>query len=292
MSLSRHLQSKEILSALPGTRPGDLRSLLLERGRQWYADHPEETGLIGENLRRFAMSPSAELIASIQTHIILHYFEKLLPLTGGPEFYHDFLSSSVDTSQAMSLLSQARAQGKAILLATPHFGAVEFIVPCCSLAGHLTNVLLRFTTAQFSGQAQAKAAALSESGLFSPIRFIEIGKPGTMAALDMAAALRRQQMLVTVFDEKTEYSRPVNLLGTRVWGGAGLDKLIRHSQAQLALFAGYMLRLEGDRYRFTVDPIALDQDDPIQALFDSLQQKVTGHLEQWYFLHEEVPFVE
>jgi lauroyl/myristoyl acyltransferase len=291
MSLSRRLQSKDILSSLAGKKPDEVREALLRRGREWYAAHEHEQALIKENLHRFGLPAGGDLIERIQTNVILHYYEKILPLTGDAAFYRQFLSDNVETVEAERILTDAKNSGAGVLIATAHFGAVELIVPCCALLGFAANVMLRFTTPEFSAAARAHAKGLADSGLFAPINFIEIGKPGTMAALEMAAALRRREMLVSVFDEQTDYSVPATLFEARVWGGAGLDKLIRFAGTPIVLVAAFMMRAGNGRYRLVLTPIPIDTGDPIQALYTNLQALLAEHLDQWYFLHEEVPFV-
>jgi hypothetical protein len=292
MSLSRHLQAHEVLSSLAGKKPYEVREFFLQRGMEWYAAHPDEKTLIADNLRRFGLPTDSVLVGRIQNNIILHYYEKILPLTGDAAFYQRFLIDNVDTSAAEHTLTKAKNSGTGILIATAHFGAVELIVPSCARLGYAANVLLRFTTVQFSDKARGHAKLLSDSGLFTPINFIEIGKPGTMAALDMAAALRRQEMLVSVFDEKTEYSLPVMLFNTKVWGGAGLDKLISFSRTPIALFAAFMVRLDDGGNQLMLTSVPIDHGNPIQGLYSCLEAVLADHLEQWYFLHEEVPFID
>jgi lauroyl/myristoyl acyltransferase len=96
---------------------------------------------------------------------------------------------------------------------------------------------------------------------------------------------------MTVFDEKTDYSVAVELLGTGVWGGAGLDKLITFSGAGIAAFTAFMVRLPGGRYRLTLDPIDIGAGDVVAQMYRHLEATVRGQVEQWYFLHEDIPFV-
>jgi len=137
---------------------------------------------------------------------------------------------------------------KGVLVTISHFGAVEFITPFLSSLLLKMNVCLRFTTESFSQKAHVYAENMAKSGSFAPINFIEIGKPGTRAALDMASAIRRGEILVSVFDEETDYSIPVPLMGKMVPGGAGLHKLIQFAGEQCAVCTAHCVRREHETY--------------------------------------------
>ena len=135
---------------------------------------------------------TAELVEKIKINVILHYYEKLLPLCGGG-LLPLISEKHVDCSDAAGILRKSIESGNGILLTIAHFGAVEFLVPSLSTYKVPLNAALRFTTEQFSRMAAQRSRHMEESGLFGPIKFIEIGKPGTAAALEMAAAIRRKR---------------------------------------------------------------------------------------------------
>ena len=291
MSLSKYLQSKEIIQAISGKSPHEARSLVLEKGIDRLSKHPEEGELIKRNLLRFKIAFDSELIARIQEHIVLHYYEKILPLCGDPECYYNFLKENVDVTE-IDILKEATDKGNGILITVAHFGGVELVVPTLSMFKFPIHPVLRFTTEQFSKVAHKHAKDMEASGFFGPINFIEIGRKGTMAALDMAAVLRKRGMLVSVFDEETEYSIPVKLFGMEILGGAGLDRLLRFTNTPVALFNAFMIRTDVNKYQLKFVEIEVTKENPIQRMFNNLEKIVKENLEQWYFLHEEIPFVE
>jgi hypothetical protein len=291
MSLSRFLQSK-LFSSLQGKTPFELKAAVLKEGNNWFNEHPDETKLIIDNIEKLGKKADPGLVISIQENILLHYYEKLLPVMRSPKFYHDFLVEHIDAGDAVAKLKAAADKGKGILCSVAHFGAVEFIAPYFAANFFPISVLLKFTTEQLSNAAHSQVRAFTESGLFGPIHFIELGKPGTSAALDMAAVLRRKEFLLTVFDEKTDYSIPVTLFDKKLWGGAGLDKLIAFTGSKIALFTAFMIREDGGRYRLELIEIDLNGPKPVQSLFDNLEQILNRYFEQWYFLHEEIPFAQ
>ncbi|MBD3317756.1 MAG: hypothetical protein GF344_18365 [Chitinivibrionales bacterium] len=292
MSLSAYLQSPDNLAASRGKEPSEVKADFLRLGAAWFRDHPRESERIARNLHNLGLTADDEILERIREHIVLHYYEKLLPLCGDPAYFHRFLSRNVDADSAVETLSQSIRNGKGVLLAVPHFGAVEFLAPVSAMHKLPISAVLRFKTAELSRLAHQQVRHMAESGLFSEIKFVEIGKPGTNAALDMAAVLRRGEILLSVFDEKTEYSVPVQLLGRTVWGGAGLHKLLKFAGASVDVYAAFMLRKEDVRYTLQLHPVDPQTDNPIQRLYNELERKLHEHPEQWYFLHEEIPFVE
>lgn len=288
MSLSRYLQTPEFLNSIPGKSPDELKSIILDKGNEWFRNNKSETNRIRHNLVQFGFHPDT-LITKVQEHVLLHYYEKLLPLSDSPEFFYSFLKSHVDCTSAVKQLESSISDGKGIIVALAHFGAVEFVVPSLATFNLPLNAVLRFTTEQLSAQAHKRARLMNESGLFGPINFIEIGKPGIPVAMHMAAALRRKEILVSVFDEKTEYSKPVTIFGKKVSGGAGLDRIARFANTPTDIFTAFMTRNENDTY--TLELKKIDHQDSVQKMFDELEAIVKEITEQWYFLHEEIPFL-
>lgn len=290
MSLSSYLQSEEILKEVPGKNSQEIRSYILERGLTWCRKHPEERDKVAKNLQLLNLPSTDELISNIQKHIVLHYFEKILPFGLGPEKYCDFLNTNISFNDQK--LHHIINDGNGVLIALAHFGAVELIAPRLTTSKLPIYPALRFSTGRFSQIFQKFGEELTKRDLAGEINFIEIGKPGTTAALDMAVAIRKKGVLVTVFDEKTDYSIPVTLFSKKVWGGAGLDKLITFVRSPLVIFNAFLIRRGDNAFELKLMDVDTDSENPIQSMFTNLETVVKDHLEQWYFLHEEIPFIE
>jgi lauroyl/myristoyl acyltransferase len=292
MSLSRYLQDEELLSGQGGIDRESLREGVMRRGGEWYAQNPAETDALRGNLGAFGFTAEPSLTQAVREHVLLHYYEKFLPVVLAPHAYADYLHEHVDAAEGVEQIRAAVGEQQGCLLATAHFGAVELITPTLAAHGLDMTAALRFTTERFSAMASRQAERLRESGRFGQVRFIEVGKPKTSAALEMAAVIRRHGTLLSVFDERTEYSVEVTLRGRKVWGGAGLDRLIRFANAPLALFSVFMIRTGPEQYRLVAQRIAAPAGGEIQAMFDSLASLLDQHVEQWYFLHETIPFID
>ena len=213
MELKKHLVSEEMLSIIKGKNPDNVSNIVLEKGLRWFKTNESETRQIVSNLQRFGFSVTEKLLSDVQKHIILHYYEKLLPLCETPEVFYHFLRNTIDMKDAVTQLSQANRDGKAVIIAAAHLGGLELMVPALAAYKFPLSAALRFTTESYSERICKGVNAAKESGFFGDIHFIEIGRPGANAALSMGASLRRKELLLTIFDEDTEYSVPVTLFG-------------------------------------------------------------------------------
>jgi lauroyl/myristoyl acyltransferase len=291
MRLSNFLQSPDFLASLSRMSKEELRSQIFTKGRQWFDSYPEESMVIAKNLRALAVPATPALMREIQTHILLHYYEKMLPMCLSPETYYRYLVDRVAVPPEFSTLSAATAGTKGVVLATCHFGAVECIAPALAARGISLTGALRFSTSNLSAAARAQANELAASGLFAQINFVEIGNAQSPAALDMAAVIRRGGVLLAVFDERTQYSVPVTLLKKRVWGGAGLDRLIRFAQPDTSVFTVLADRTDSETYSLHLHQLHPHDPQLVQAMYLDLEAMLARSLAQWYFLHEEIPFV-
>ncbi len=292
MGLSEQFQTPAIFAAIQSSSSIEaVRDLIVQTGRNWFLEHPDQRSTIYKNAHSFGLPLDETFIEDFSYNLFLHYFEKLLPLFGGARELSDFVQKNIDCSDALACIKDQRSRGNGLLLAGAHFGAVELIVP--ALANNFIPVtpVLKFKTAGFSKAARERAQEMYKSGFFGEIDFVEIGKPDTIAALDMAAVLRRQECLLTMLDEKTDYSVPVTLLGKQVFGGAGLDRLVKFTRANVTVAFIAMVRTGDLSYRINIIPIDNCQEELAQKLATASEQVIKKNPEQWYFLHEEVSFV-
>ena len=290
MSLSKTLLSPKIISMIKGKAFDEMIDILMEKGGEYCAENPQEGETIKKNLESFGLPSDADTVKRVQEHIIHHYVEKLFPLAGTSEQLADFVEKRIDFSQAKELISKALQNGS-VLIAVSHFGGVECIVPTIAYLKFPINPVLKFSTQQYSEELYKCAKKLEESGLFAPINFIEIGKPRSFSAIQMARVLNKREVLFTVFDEETPHSKPVKLFNKTVLGGTGFDKLLRIARGKVSVFNSFMIRT-GKNYKMHVLPLDIKDDNYVQQMYDNQQKVLEKHFEQWYFLHEEIPFVD
>jgi len=289
MSLSRTLQTPEILERIAGKNFDELKEILVVEGNKYYEENSAESEKISKNLAAFGLPNDDKTLNEVRKHIILHYVEKIFPLTGTPVMLAEFIKERIDYSGCVEPLQAALEKGP-VIVASPHFGGVEFIAPTISLAGLPINPVLKFSSKQLSERIRKFALAMQNSGLFADINFIELGRPNSMGAVSFAVALTKNEILFTVFDEKTLYAKPTQLFGKSVLGGGGLEKLLSITEGKIAAFTAFMKRV-GDRYELKLLPIDVTSEAPVQQMYDYLEDYLRDNFVQWYLLREEIHFV-
>jgi lauroyl/myristoyl acyltransferase len=295
MTLSSHLQSEVFMRSLPTLSREQLRQHIFAQGQSWFSSHAEESDTIRKNCAVMGARCDDLLVKDIQQNILLHYYEKLLPFSMTPQQFHAYLTQRVSLPPEIGILSKSIAEKRGVLLAVCHFGAIELIGPCLAALGIPFTSTLRFATKTLSVAARHKAGELSGSGLFADIQFIEIGAAASATSLEMAAVLRRSGLLCSVFDEPTRYGTEVTLLGTKIRGGAGIDKLAAFMNNDVAVVAAFMTRTGDETYTLHLSDLTSSGTgkDLIQTLYRTLEAVcLRPRLSQWYFLHEEIPFVK
>jgi lauroyl/myristoyl acyltransferase len=290
MTLSSFLLTSDFFESLPHKSIDELRSYIITKGEEWFDSCPEEAVVIKKNLQRFGIPHDNALVWQVQTHVLLHYYEKLLPFCLQPRDFHRYLMERVAMPPELAALKVCCGRGTGVVLAVCHFGAVECIGPALAAHGLGLTGSLRFSTRELSSAARGRSAELAVTGLFAPMEFIEIGGEQP-AALEMAAVLRKGGMLLAVFDEKTNYSVPVSLFKKQVWGGAGLDRLVRLAQAGAAVWSAFAIRNDNETYEVRLSEHSGTGPQLVQSLYHNLEAVCAARCAQWYFLHEEIPFV-
>lgn len=208
MNLSSFFQTPEFLASLPAAGRKELRGHILSKGNEWFEAHPGESSIIEKNLAAFGMSHDPAFLDNVKTNVLLHYYEKLLPLCLSPQEYRDYLMERVTMPKEFTDLKKSALENSGVLCAVCHFGAVELIGPALAAAGLSFTGALRFSTKHLSEAVRERSDRLAATGLFAPMGFVEIGGANPAAALDMAAVLRRGGMLLAVFDEKQTTAFP------------------------------------------------------------------------------------
>ena len=67
MSLSKFIQSPDLLNNIFGKTTSELKSAVLEKGNLWYKENPEESRLIENNLNLLGFPVSPQLIENIRS---------------------------------------------------------------------------------------------------------------------------------------------------------------------------------------------------------------------------------
>lgn len=290
MSLSGQIQSQAFFNSLHILSRNQLLGQIIECGNSWFDAHPHEIETIRKNCEFLGKPLTAELLKNIQYHIFMHYYEKMLFHLGSPEELHHFLRSCITITGPIDELQVLAKSNQGGIVAICHFGAMGLIGPALTAHGIPVEGWMRFPDELSATATSKRAEVLSQSKHFAPGNFIPIKNGGGAMALEMVAAIRRGAFVLSMFDQKTKYSTQTTLLGKTILGGAGLDRIARYASGDTPFYCCFMVRTGKESYEMRIAKIGPCQSS-VDQLYWHLQNCLTDHFEQWYFLHEEIPFV-
>lgn len=92
---------------------------------------------------------------------------------------------------------------------------------------------------------------------------------------------------MNVFDENNALCKPVKLFNATIYGGAGMDKVLRNfSGDDIYVVTPFLLRTKDGYFKFEIDHHSLDSENIIQDFFHSYEKRIEQYPEQWYFVQE------
>lgn len=80
-------------------------------------------------------------------------------------------------------------------------------------------------------------------------------------------------------------------MNRKVWGGAGLDRLVKFGRPDTAIWSAFAIRNESETYSLRLCGHKSGRGGFVASLYRELGSLLSEHYAQWYFLHEEIPFV-
>jgi len=205
------------------------------------------------------------------------YYEKMLVAAKPRNYLERYLRRRASFVNEESL-RDACARGKGVLLVTAHWGAIELLPALLCQRGYPVTVILETSTSLL-------ARALLEHARRSGVELL-IASEG-IRVLDAAMdALRRGRILVTQCDEvdawRRRRGRTVRLFERELFFDHTIDFIADRTDS--AVVGVFCRRLGARRYRFIVEPIALEGRGS-EAALKSLrlwERYVTETPEQWY----------
>ncbi len=94
-------------------------------------------------------------------------------------------------------------------------------------------------------------------------------------------------VLSNVFDENNAFSKPRSMLGHTVYGGSGMDLILRHfDDSKVVVVTPFLIRTGPETFRFETDRHSLASPDIVGDFYRSLERRLERHHAQWYFIHE------
>jgi lauroyl/myristoyl acyltransferase len=285
MSLKEHLQTRENIERVARESWKFSRSAILEQGLSYYESHPQDVDRVRSNLEHMGLDASPESVRSALEGIVVHYFEKFFVMVKDFEA-HWLVENRVQMGEEIEWLREARDAGRGVFVGQSHFGGTYLLVPCLMTSGlDVTFVglfpgpvfqMLKSNIDRFAARWNTGRATL-----------VNVADEGALVPEIMIGALGSGDVVMNVYDENNAFSREVELLGRRIWGGSGMDRILSSFDAsRVEVVTPFLVRTGADSFRLEIDRHSLDSDDVVQDMYVSLGRRVAAHPDQWYFLQE------
>jgi lauroyl/myristoyl acyltransferase len=283
--LSAHLLNKENLDLVRRTAWRLGRPRIVELGLRYFGEHEDEVDRIARNLERVGLPNGGAALDAVLEGIAAHYYEKLFALVKTYEAYW-IATNRVELGESLDAFAEAKASGKGVFVAQSHFGATYLLASVLMAHGIEASMVGNFP-GQVGTMLRENGATIAERYGTARANLLNLADPAVDVPMEMLVRLKQRQVLSNVFDENNEFSRPVKLLGRDLYGGSGMDLILRHfTDDELIVVTPFLVRTSDETFRYEIDGHALAGGDIVQSFFRSLEARVAAHPEQWYFLQE------
>jgi lauroyl/myristoyl acyltransferase len=283
--LSAHLLNKENLDLVRRSAWRLGRPRIVELGLRYFGEHAGEVETIARNLERMGLPNGGAALDAVLEGIAAHYYEKLFALVKTYEAYW-IATNRVDLGSSLDAFADAKAAGKGVFVAQSHFGATYLLASVLMAHGIEASMVGNFP-GQVGTMLRENGATIAERYGTARANLLNLADPAVDVPMEMLVRLKQRQVLSNVFDENNEFSRPVKLLGRELYGGSGMDLILRHfTDDQLIVVTPFLVRTSDETFRYEIDRHTLAGGDVIQSFYGSLERRVVAHPEQWYFLQE------
>jgi len=281
LSLSKFLQLRFnlfLMSILPISATKAYIWMLV---RLYFLCRPGKVQAIRRNLARAMNDRTPSEIRKISRGVIRgmiqHYQEKMfngfLPM---PKF-RKFLISKVTFDGCERVLQDAIDEGRGVIIASAHYGALEFLPIYLAVKKYATVTLAKFTTERLKDIVIPRA---NGDGLD-----IVVPGNGTNVLHEVSRALRQNKVFVTQCDESDAWhadrKHAMQFLGERIHPDRMLKVLCKRTGAVLLL--GLLQREGKKRYKLLLHRVPCEGDVPINVrTLKLLENHIYQHPDQWY----------
>jgi lauroyl/myristoyl acyltransferase len=288
-SLSRFFQSPVNAALFPWYPHRVLRCYVRALGRLYFSKRPREWERYVRALRETSglrgrgAGAAGELERRVLHGVCDHYFEKMLMAYWGLRKIRPFLLNQTQLVRP-GLLDDALCQGRGVILATGHFGAVEFLPATLALRDYPVTMVVNYKTARLK-------RTLEQMGVVLRVELLDAAAGGVIPRA--LSALRRGRIFITELDAldawKPVADKVMSLFGRRVRLDRAVELLHRRTGAPVLL--GLMERAGRQRYRLVLEapqehhaaPTGLGPD---AQLLKRLEHYAYGAPDHWYIWDE------
>jgi lauroyl/myristoyl acyltransferase len=209
--------------------------------------------------------------------IVRHYQEKMFNGFLSMPRFRKYLLSRVNFDEYEDVLRDALEEGRGVIIATGHYGALEFLPIYLAMKKYATVTVARFSTERLKALTIPRA---NGDGLD-----IVVPGNGTNVLVEARKVLRQNRIFVTQCDETDGWhidsSARMEFLGRSIHPDRMLKVLCKRTGAVLLLG---LLHREGRKgYKLVLHRVACEGDAPVNVRTLKLLEKyIYQHPEQWY----------
>ncbi|MFO8074430.1 MAG: hypothetical protein R6V85_21420 [Polyangia bacterium] len=285
MSVGSHLLNEDNLRLVGKLSWKFGRPKIIEAGMRYYDDHPEDVERVAANLEHFGLPGRGEALDRVLGEIVAHYYEKLFVLVKGYEAYW-IAGNRVEVGDSLEPFYEAREAGRAVFVGQSHFGATYLMASVLMVNGIDVNTVGNFPE-PVGGMLQKNVDAMAARWKTGRARLLNLADPSVDVPAEMLTALGQRKVVSNVYDENNRFCREVELLGRRIRGGTGMDKVLAgFDDSTCTVVTPFLVRTSDETFRYELDRHSLDAGDIIESFFSSYEKRIRAHFEQWYFINE------
>jgi lauroyl/myristoyl acyltransferase len=209
--------------------------------------------------------------------LIQHYQEKMFNGFLAMPKFRKYLLSRVRFDGYEDVLQDALEEGRGVIIATGHYGALEFLPIYLAVKRYATTTVAKFSTERLKDIIIPRA---NGDGLD-----IVVPGNGTSVFREASKILSENKIFVTQCDEtdgwRGDYNTRMEFLGSSIHPDRMLNVLCRRTGAVLLL--GLLHRENKKRYKLILHRVPCEGDVPVNVRTLKLLEKyIYKHPEQWY----------
>ncbi len=284
ISLSKFLQLRfnlAFISCLPGCL---IKGYVWLLAKLYFFIKPELTIAVKKHIptvmKAYDKKQVKQLSNKVIKGLIKHYQEKMINGFLKKNRLREYLFKNISFDKAEILLKEALKEERGVIIATGHYGALEFLPIFLAMKGYPTSVVAKFSSERLKKIIMSRA---EEDGL-------EIIVPGDVNNVLRAAsnALQQNHIYISSSDEADEWRRDkrntMEFLGQTLHPDKTLKVLSKRTGA--VQLVGLLRRKGSNSYEFILERIPDESDEKNIAILKTLEKYIYRYPDQWYEWNE------
>jgi lauroyl/myristoyl acyltransferase len=249
--------------------------------RLYFLCRPQKVQRIRRNLTRAMKDRTPSEINKINRGvlkgIVQHYQEKMLNGFLETVRLRGFLMSRVSFDGNEGILTKALNEGRGVIIASAHYGALEFLPRYLAVRKYPTVTMVKFKTERLK-KILVRRAREDDLGLIVPGEVKNV-------LYEASKVLAMNKILVTQCDESDAWhadgKHTMQFLGERIHPDRTLKVLCKRTGA--ALLLGLLQREGKKRYKLLLHRVPCEGNVPINVrTLSLLESHICQNPEQWY----------